>query len=224
MTYNPSKPSSPAEIRAIVALVACETGIRAEDIVSERRQRSYTRARHLAMWVARKATGASYPRIGNALGGRDHSSVINAMHRVEMRRQYEPHFATLADRLLECVERLREQKAEAMRTRADQILDVAARMQGEAVEVLRQQAHRMAEANRAKDQAKSEARKRQRRAVSDSNVNWGGAGDGGRYGTQTMGWFMAQNDRFCAAMDRAVKEGEPLPRDVVFASKGRNAA
>jgi chromosomal replication initiation ATPase DnaA len=35
------------------------------------------------MWVARDATGASYPSIGEAMGGMHHTSVLHGVRRVE---------------------------------------------------------------------------------------------------------------------------------------------
>ena len=38
--------------------------------------------RHVAMWVVRQATGASYPELGLAMGGKHHTSVMHAIGRV----------------------------------------------------------------------------------------------------------------------------------------------
>jgi chromosomal replication initiator protein len=47
------------------------------------RCKSLANARHIAMWVCREATGASYPEIGKALGGMHHTSVMHGVRRVE---------------------------------------------------------------------------------------------------------------------------------------------
>jgi hypothetical protein len=47
------------------------------------RCKSLANARHIAMWVCREATGASYPEIGKALGGMDHTSVMHGVRRVD---------------------------------------------------------------------------------------------------------------------------------------------
>lgn len=52
--------------------------IKVSDMVSKRRTRNLSYPRHVAMYLCRKHTTASYPEIGNHFGGRDHSSVIHA--------------------------------------------------------------------------------------------------------------------------------------------------
>ena len=47
-------------------------------MVSKRRTRNLSFPRHIAMYLCRKHTTASYPEIGTNFGGRDHSSVIHA--------------------------------------------------------------------------------------------------------------------------------------------------
>jgi chromosomal replication initiator protein len=47
-------------------------------MVSKRRTRNLSFPRHIAMYLCRKHTTASYPEIGVQFGGRDHSSVIHA--------------------------------------------------------------------------------------------------------------------------------------------------
>ncbi len=57
--------------------------IRVADLLSKRRSRSITRPRQIAMALARELTDHSLPTIGDAFGGRDHTTVIHACHRVE---------------------------------------------------------------------------------------------------------------------------------------------
>ena len=47
------------------------------------RSKRLAEIRHIAMWVCREATGVSYPQIGKAFGGMDHSSVIHGVQRVQ---------------------------------------------------------------------------------------------------------------------------------------------
>jgi chromosomal replication initiator protein len=37
------------------------------------------------MYLCRKHTGSSYPEIGNALGGKDHTTALNAYNRIKER-------------------------------------------------------------------------------------------------------------------------------------------
>ena len=58
--------------------------IRNSDLISKSRKQSITRPRQIAMCLARELTSHSLPEIGDAFGGRDHTTVINACKRVKM--------------------------------------------------------------------------------------------------------------------------------------------
>jgi chromosomal replication initiator protein len=58
--------------------VASHFNIKVSDIVSKSRTKTLSFPRHIAMYLCRKHTTASYPEIGGQFGGRDHSSVIHA--------------------------------------------------------------------------------------------------------------------------------------------------
>ena len=62
----------------IVTWAAEAYGIAPMEILSARRQDKLVRARALAVWGMRNLCDRpSYPRVGRALGGRDHGTVIN---------------------------------------------------------------------------------------------------------------------------------------------------
>jgi chromosomal replication initiator protein len=52
--------------------------IRVADLLSKRRSRSITRPRQVAMALAKELTNHSLPEIGDAFGGRDHTTVLHA--------------------------------------------------------------------------------------------------------------------------------------------------
>lgn len=52
------------------------------DLISKQRGQWVSAARHVAMWLLRES-GMSYPDIGRALGGRDHTTAIWGVKRVE---------------------------------------------------------------------------------------------------------------------------------------------
>jgi chromosomal replication initiator protein len=56
--------------------------IRVADLSAKNRKQSITRPRQVAMCLARELTSHSYPEIGEAFGGRDHTTVINACKRI----------------------------------------------------------------------------------------------------------------------------------------------
>jgi chromosomal replication initiator protein len=61
--------------------------IRVADLSSKNRRQSITRPRQIAMCLARELTNHSFPEIGDAFGGRDHTTVINACKRVKALRE-----------------------------------------------------------------------------------------------------------------------------------------
>jgi len=60
--------------------------IRVADLLSPRRTRSITRPRQMAMSLAKELTSHSLPEIGDAFGGRDHTTVIHACRKVAQLR------------------------------------------------------------------------------------------------------------------------------------------
>ena len=58
--------------------VANHFSLKVTEIISKRRTKNLSFPRHIAMYLCRKHTTASYPEIGEHFGGRDHSSVIHA--------------------------------------------------------------------------------------------------------------------------------------------------
>jgi len=56
--------------------------IRVADLVSKRRTRSIARPRQVAMALAKELTNHSLPEIGDAFGGRDHTTVLHACRKV----------------------------------------------------------------------------------------------------------------------------------------------
>ncbi len=62
--------------------VAAYYKIRVGDLLSKRRNRSITRPRQLAMHLAKELTTHSLPEIGDAFGGRDHTTVLHACRKV----------------------------------------------------------------------------------------------------------------------------------------------
>ena len=61
-------------------------GMKQTDLISERRTRAVARPRQAAMWLAKHLTTRSLPDIGRRFGGRDHTTVIHAVRRIEALR------------------------------------------------------------------------------------------------------------------------------------------
>ena len=63
--------------------------VRVADLLSKRRSRSVARPRQVAMALAKELTSHSLPEIGDAFGGRDHTTVMHACKRVKELRDLE---------------------------------------------------------------------------------------------------------------------------------------
>ena len=61
--------------------------IRVSDLLSARRSRSITRPRQIAMSLAKELTNHSLPEIGDAFGGRDHTTVLHACRKITSLRE-----------------------------------------------------------------------------------------------------------------------------------------
>lgn len=67
--------------------------IRVSDMHSARRARSVARPRQVAMYLAKQLTSRSLPEIGRKFGGRDHTTVMHAVKKVEELREHDSTFA-----------------------------------------------------------------------------------------------------------------------------------
>jgi len=74
--------------------------IRVADLLSKRRSRSIARPRQIAMALAKELTSHSLPEIGDAFGGRDHTTVLHACRRVKALRDTETRVAEDYNNLL----------------------------------------------------------------------------------------------------------------------------
>ena len=68
-------------------------GLKQADLISERRNRSIARPRQAAMWLAKQLTTRSLPDIGRRFGGRDHTTVLHAVRRIEAIKSEDPALA-----------------------------------------------------------------------------------------------------------------------------------
>jgi len=74
-------------IENIQKTVADYFKIRVGDLLSKRRSRSIARPRQIAMTLAKELTNHSLPEIGDAFGGRDHTTVLHGCRRIESLRE-----------------------------------------------------------------------------------------------------------------------------------------
>ena len=70
-------------IENIQKVVAEYFNIKISDLLSKRRNRSIARPRQVAMALAKELTSHSLPEVGDAFGGRDHTTVLHACRKID---------------------------------------------------------------------------------------------------------------------------------------------
>lgn len=69
-------------IDLIQDVISAYFNLRVEDLKSQRRTRNIAYPRQIAMYLSRKLTDMSLPKIGEEFGGRDHTTVIHAYEKI----------------------------------------------------------------------------------------------------------------------------------------------
>lgn len=77
-------------IETIQKVVASFFNIKVSDLKSQRKLKLIAQPRQICMYLARKLTNCSYPEIGSKFGGKDHSTVIHAVRKIEKRLEDDP--------------------------------------------------------------------------------------------------------------------------------------
>lgn len=71
------------KIDDILRVVMKHFGVNRGDLLSSRRNRSIVRPRQIGMYLAKSLTSRSLPEIGRRFGGRDHTTVLHAIRKIE---------------------------------------------------------------------------------------------------------------------------------------------
>jgi chromosomal replication initiator protein len=82
----------PVSIESIQKMVADFFKLKVADMYSKRRPAHIARARQVAMYLSKELTQKSFPEIGEAFGGRDHTTVMHAVRRITEIRQHDQEF------------------------------------------------------------------------------------------------------------------------------------
>jgi len=80
-------------IEEIQKRVAEHFNIRIADMHSARRSRAVARPRQVAMYLSKQLTARSLPEIGRKFGGRDHTTVMHAVRKVDELSRADVSFA-----------------------------------------------------------------------------------------------------------------------------------
>jgi chromosomal replication initiator protein len=90
---NRSQQAEPTTVEEIQQRVAAGFGISRAELVGTSRAATPLRARQVAILLTREATDLSLPQIGRLYGGRDHTTILNALRRAEATVSNDPGLA-----------------------------------------------------------------------------------------------------------------------------------
>jgi chromosomal replication initiator protein len=97
----------------IVSEVANYYELTTEKLVSRDRSRNIARPRQIAMYLLREEIDVSLPQIGEVLGGRDHTTVMHAVDKIEKIIKGDPS-SKIARDIMKITDRLRNQQGQAV--------------------------------------------------------------------------------------------------------------
>jgi hypothetical protein len=90
-------------VATVVRLVAKEYDLEPEALLSSLREKGPSEARQIACLLLRKTTVMSFPELGRAFGGRDHTTIISAVKTAEKRIATDERAARIYERVLDIV-------------------------------------------------------------------------------------------------------------------------
>ena len=90
----------PIDPDVVLSIAQTEFGCSRAELLSRRRLNGLVNARAFAVWTLRSLGGPlSYPRIGRAIGGRDHATIINLHRKAIALRLTDPAFRGACERI-----------------------------------------------------------------------------------------------------------------------------
>jgi chromosomal replication initiator protein len=91
----------PISIDLIQETVTTRFNLKLSDMKARKRTDAVAYPRQIAMYLSRELTPASLPEIGNAFGGRDHTTVIHAINKIEQKMKADPDLAATIESLIQ---------------------------------------------------------------------------------------------------------------------------
>ena len=91
-------------IEDILKFVSRHYNVTRTDILSARRTKTIVRPRQIAMYLAKTMTPRSLPEIGRRFGGRDHTTVLHAVRKIEGERSKDETFSNELDLIRRMIE------------------------------------------------------------------------------------------------------------------------
>ncbi len=77
-------------VEDVQRLVCHHFHLRSTDLTSKDRHKTVAFARHVAMYLCKQRLKCSFPELGRAFGGRDHTTVMSAVRKIEAQREADP--------------------------------------------------------------------------------------------------------------------------------------
>jgi len=96
--YVSQKPTE-ITIEYIQDIVADHYSIAIEDLKAKKRNQAIAFPRQIAMYLSRKLTDTSFPKIGEKFGGKDHSTVLHACNKIEEELEHNDQLKVLIETL-----------------------------------------------------------------------------------------------------------------------------
>ena len=92
------------DIARIQKIVSEYFQISVEDIRSKKRSSNIAFPRQIAMYLCRKLTNESFPKIGTEFGGKDHSTVMHSVEKIELEIKNNQDLANIVEKLKKDIE------------------------------------------------------------------------------------------------------------------------
>lgn len=90
-------------VENIQKIVASHYQIKTSDLKSPKRLKTLVLPRQVAMYISRKLTSSSYPEIGNKFGGKDHSTIIHAIKKIDKKLEEDLQLRSTVEKLINSI-------------------------------------------------------------------------------------------------------------------------